>query len=130
MNQYIQSLKDDIHKQVKELHIHPYGYKISLLQSYLNCQYFKYVKKMKEDKVRDSIINKFQSDCSFSLKNTMEDEYIKYRNEVCANVLSNICLEHCNEYNELTIENFWNNNDIEIQRIFNINCNIIHFVLI
>ena len=95
---YIESLKDDIHHQVKELLIKPDGYKISLLQNHLNCQYFKYVKKMKEEKVRDSIINKFKSDCSDSLKNIMEIEYIKYRNKECANVLSSLCIEHCKRY--------------------------------
>ena len=81
ISKYIENLKVDIHTQMNKLITdYPNGYKLILLQNNLNDKYFEYEKKLKEDKVSLSLINKFKTDCS-SLKNIMEENYKNHRKD-------------------------------------------------
>ena len=121
ISKYIENLKVDIRTQIKKLITdYPFGYKLILLQNNLNDKYFEYEKKLKENKVSLSLINKFKSDCS-SLKSIMEENYINHRNEVCADVLTSICTDHSKIIYDMNIDNL---DDDEIQRRYDINCNV------
>ena len=121
ISKYIENLKIDIRAQINKLITdYPNGYKVILLQNNLNDKYFEYEKKLKDDKVSLSLINKFKTDCS-SLKNIMEENYINHRNEVCADVLSTICTDHSNIIYDMNIDNL---DYDEIQRRYDINCNV------
>jgi len=121
ISKYIENLKVDIHTQMNKLITdYPNGYKLILLQNNLNDKYFEYEKKLKEDKVSLSLINKFKTDCS-SLKNIMEENYKNHRKEVCANVLTSICADHSKIIYDVNIDNL---DYDEIQRRYDINCNV------
>lgn len=121
ISKYIDNLKEDIIIQTKTLFKeNPNGYKLILLQDNLNGKYFEYENSLKANKTKMNLINKFKSDC-FSLKNIMEENYIKNRDEICADVLYNICTDHSNIVDEIDIDSLDND---EITRRYDININV------
>ena len=122
ITKYIDKLKDDIVIQTKSLiKQNPQGYKLTVLQDTLNNKYFEYENLLQENKVNLKLINQFKTDC-FALKELMEENYLKNRNDVCADVLTTICTNHNNDIITMDIDDLDEN---EIQRRFDINYNML-----
>ena len=119
---YIDKLKDDIVIETKSLiKTNPQGYKLTLLQESLNTKYFEYENILKENKVNIKLINQFKTDC-FELKELMEENYLKNRNNTCADILAEICTNHSNDLITMDIDDI---EETEIQRRFDINYNML-----